>query len=173
MDGRRLAQTAPASASVSRPRTGGKVFVEKANVLEDIIAESQSSSHGRRRYIRTQVIMEPSNGHSPKHHHPTNADAPVIDMKHSKPSSNPHLEAVAMQREKRDKKFPHILAAVDRANNFLDEVDKEMNLAEEARRNKIRRQFEDWNTNVHGEIQVLSFIISLCCIDFYVISIIV
>lgn len=87
---------------------------------------------------------------------------PNVDFKRSKPEANPHAEALAVQRERKEKKFPQILAAVDRSKNFLDEVDKEMSLAEEAKRNKTRRQFEDWNTNAHGQIQVLYIIVLFC-----------
>lgn len=151
MDNRRLTQTAPASG-VARPRTGGKVFVERENVLDDIIEDAKASSQGQRRYIRTKVIEEPVL--SDTRRSPQNNNSPPVDLKRAKNDSNPHAEAVAAMKEKRERQFPHILAAVDRANSFLDEVDKEMSLAEEAKRNKIRRQFEDWNTHVHGEIQV-------------------
>lgn len=155
MDSRRLARTAPVSSSGGgRPRTGGNVFVEKANVLEDIIAESEATAQGSRRYVRTQIVTEqPSDHRRSVGHHTVGVSG--VDFKRSKPDANPHAESVAIQREKKEKKFPQILAAVDRSKSFLDEVDKEMSLAEEAKRNKIRRQFEDWNTNVHGEIQVL------------------
>jgi hypothetical protein len=52
--------------------------------------------------------------------------------------------------------FPVLLDRVDDANKFLDTIEKEMILANEAKNNKIRRQYEDWNTNVHGKIQVRS-----------------
>lgn len=150
MDSRRLTHTAPASGG-PRPRTGGKVFVEKAQVLDDIISESEAAAQGKRRYVKTQVITQPIEEQARPVRLPPNS---TVDFKQSKKDENPHMEAVMMKREKKDKQFPHILAAVDRASNFLDEVDKEMSLAEEAKRNKTRRQFEEWNTNVHGEIQV-------------------
>ena len=67
--------------------------------------------------------------------------------------------------ERQDKMFPELLNNVKKATMFLDNVDKDINLHEETKKNKVRRQFDDWNANVHGAIQVricipnLSFII--------------
>lgn len=161
MESRRLAVTAPASSSsVARPPTVGKVFIEKAAILEDLIADSSQYAQSRKKYVRTEIIdanvdvpLTKTNGTRRSPTLPASSSPPV-DLKRSKKDGNPHADAVALLREKREKAFPIILANVDRATSFLDEVDREMELANEAKRNKTRRQFEEWNTNVHGEIQV-------------------
>jgi hypothetical protein len=37
--------------------------------------------------------------------------------------------------------------------DHLDSIDRELSLVDETKRTKIRRQYEDWNLNVHGTIQ--------------------
>lgn len=148
MADRRLNQTAPGSM---RP-IGGKVFVEKAAILDDIINDSNDASKSQKRYIRTQIIESPVAEEGLKGRPLTSA--PEVDLKRSKKDGNPHAEALQKQKDRRERAFPVLLAGVDQAMAALDDIDREMNLQEEARRNKVRRQFEDWNSNVHGEIQV-------------------
>lgn len=66
--------------------------------------------------------------------------------------------ARTMEREveRQEKLFPELLNNVKKATSFLDNVDKDINLHEETKKNKVRRQFDDWNTHVHGSIQVCS-----------------
>jgi hypothetical protein len=143
----RLNQTAPPSSI--RPRsTTGKVFVEKGQVLEDLIADSELSRQNTKRFIRTEVINNDLKSGGDR------TPPPKVDLKRGIKDDNPHADAVAKFRAKREKLFPIILENVDKATDFLNEIDKEMNLVNEAKRNKTRRQFEEWNQNVHGEIQV-------------------
>ena len=54
---------------------------------------------------------------------------------------------------KKDKEFAKLQNDMRESLNFLDSVDRELNLVNETKRTKVRRQFEDWNQNVHGAIQ--------------------
>ena len=54
---------------------------------------------------------------------------------------------------KKDKEFAKLQEDLKDSLNFLDSVDRELNLVNESKRTKTRRQFEDWNQNVHGAIQ--------------------
>jgi hypothetical protein len=54
---------------------------------------------------------------------------------------------------KKDKEFARLQNDMKEGLDFLDTVDRELNLVAETKRTKTRRQFEDWNTNVHGAIQ--------------------
>ena len=52
-----------------------------------------------------------------------------------------------------DKEFARLQDCMKDSLSFLDEIDRELNLVDETKRTKTRRQFEDWNKNVHGKIQ--------------------
>lgn len=54
---------------------------------------------------------------------------------------------------KKDKEFARLQDDMKDSLDFLDTVDRELNLVNETKRTKTRRQFEDWNQNVHGAIQ--------------------
>ncbi|KAJ1401295.1 hypothetical protein B484DRAFT_338977 [Ochromonadaceae sp. CCMP2298] len=62
-------------------------------------------------------------------------------------------KSIERENEKQERIFPVLLSNLDKATNFLDTIEKEINLHDETQKNKVRRQFEDWNTTVHGSIQ--------------------
>lgn len=160
----RFNHTAPSGAGMRQ--TG--VFVEKPRLFEDMVIAGDDSPNKPSRFIRTQIIQaSPSinKGHGGSQHGKRSPDhangktatvtTQVIDLKKAPKNDNPHAEAVEAHRARKEQRFPIIMSNVEKALSFLDEVDREMQLVDEAKRNKVRRQFEDWNTNVHGEIQVL------------------
>ena len=117
-------------------------YVEKPEVLEDIIS----------------VINSPGE-RSLKHKPPTTKKAePIVafdvNPKPSKNNLSPTEKALESLKEKRDAKFPILLSKVDEATSFLHRIEKEISLHDESEKNKARRQYEDWNTIVHGSIQV-------------------
>ncbi len=63
-------------------------------------------------------------------------------------------KALEASREKQERQFPVLLSNVNKAQSFLDTIDKDINLFDETKKNKTRRQFEEWNSLVHGSIQV-------------------
>jgi len=63
------------------------------------------------------------------------------------------LKALALQKEQSEKRLGMLSGRVQESTKFLDKVDKELELVDETKRTKTRRQFEDWNSNVHGHIQ--------------------
>lgn len=62
-------------------------------------------------------------------------------------------KAMKHNKEKKQKKFLHLSKDIDDCLDFLDAVDKNLSLHEEAELNKVKRQFGEWNTTVHGKIQ--------------------
>eukprot|EP01032_Pedospumella_encystans_P016991 gene16991-19363_t len=62
-------------------------------------------------------------------------------------------KSLERQNEKQERLFPVLLSNLDKATSFLDTIEKDINLHDETQKNKVRRQFEDWNTTVHGSIQ--------------------
>jgi len=63
-------------------------------------------------------------------------------------------KAMQSRAIKQEKEFNRLCTSISDAKAFLSLVDKNLELHDETNRNKTRRQFEDWNTNVHGNIQV-------------------
>jgi len=62
-------------------------------------------------------------------------------------------KALALQKYQNEKRLGVLSSLVQESTNFLNKVDKELELVDETKRTKTRRQFEDWNQNVHGNIQ--------------------
>jgi beta-lactamase class A len=65
------------------------------------------------------------------------------------------IQNAAYQKEKT---YSTLVSDIEKSMSFLDSVDKNILLMEETKRNKTRRQFEDWNTQIHGNIQVSLFL---------------
>ena len=138
-----------------RPRSGGKVFVEKASILEDIIADAEAhKTRSHYRIDKSDTLSTTLHNANHNSHHNANTMNPLESMRKARQPPNPHAEALEAMKERRERKFPVILGNVDKANEVLAEVEREMRLIEEAKYNKTRRQFEEWNANVHGKIQV-------------------
>jgi len=142
------ARTAPLP---SRDKYGGKVFVEKPEILEDVILASIDKSHQKR--YRTEVINRQETMGTIKP-----LPDPIIRQKASLdqlgvPKHN-FTSSAQLSRDHKDKQFPVVMDKVDKASKFLEGIERDMKLFEEAKNNKTRRQYEDWNINVHGEIQV-------------------
>jgi hypothetical protein len=145
-------------SSPPRPM-GGKVFVEKAHILEDLIQDVESTVRSTKYHRTDHSVMTESEKTSTLHandqrsnHHNKNTLDPLQQMKKKYQDNSPHLAVLEAAREKKERKFPLIMQNVEKAIDSLVDVDKELRLYEEAKYNKTRRQFEEWNSNVHGEI---------------------
>lgn len=157
------------SSAISSPdrKKLSQVFVEKPEILDDIIIDSMNT--------RTS---------SPSYHHMESgslsssfAGLSVSNKSRKLKSSESHLlllkeqqkmkymqaeamvkahiqKSIEIAADKEERKFPRIMGNLDRATQFLEHIDKDLQLHEETQQNKVRRQFEDWNTMVHGSIQV-------------------
>jgi len=60
--------------------------------------------------------------------------------------------AIASKKKAAEKKLLTLNSKIKASMSFLEVVDQELDLLDEAKRLKTRRVFEDWNTNVHGSI---------------------
>ena len=130
-----------------RPQKEAKVFVDNTGALEDILSSIPPKREKPPPKVKEEPVFD---------------DNPATLRRERKLIENA-LTAKAMQRNvekslmravsKQDAAFPVMLADVGAATDFLDIIDRDLNLHEETKKNKVRRQFEDWNTNVHGAIQ--------------------
>jgi hypothetical protein len=140
-------------SSESRP---GKVFVEKSEILEELIdsIDFHLSQRNTQAASNSQSFSKKAK-ESPKDH--------TKILKEQQMQRTMQTEAIMQQNiqksleranEKQERLFPMLMGNLDRATSFLDLIEKDINLHDETHKNKVRRQFEDWNTGVHGNIQV-------------------
>ena len=62
--------------------------------------------------------------------------------------------SVLKDAEKKELNLSKNLANIEESRAFLDMIDKNLKMNEESNYNNSRRQFEEWNINVHGKIQM-------------------
>lgn len=130
------------------------VYVDKAECLEDIIdaipqqyrpnsslnskskqsVSTLDSTEIQKRLLREQLAIKAEN------------QAALCKL-----NAQRTIERNKVEREER---FAQNLSDVEESKSFLDTVDKSLGIYEETKKNKMRRQFEDWNKDVHGAINV-------------------
>lgn len=133
----------------------GKVFVEKPDILDDLIDSVDDRSFSKRGVRAKSSTAKTAFGLS---EHSRLLKEQEIQRSHQTElmmKQNIH-KSLEIRKEKEQKLFPILMSNLDKATNFLDTIDKDINLHDETQQNKVRRQFEDWNTTVHGKIQVHS-----------------
>jgi hypothetical protein len=54
---------------------------------------------------------------------------------------------------RREEQYKKHTSNIQRGEAFLETIEKQMKLQSEAKQNKIKKQYEDWSTHVHGAIQ--------------------
>lgn len=62
-------------------------------------------------------------------------------------------ERVAMQGIRREERFQHSVSSLNEGKKLLDSLGAAADLQDAADRTKSRKQFEEWNKNVFGQIQ--------------------
>jgi len=60
--------------------------------------------------------------------------------------------AIERQQFEEEKRFSSLTSSYEESRRLLTEVDRDLALVSTTQQTKTRRQFEDWNTNVHGKI---------------------
>jgi hypothetical protein len=143
----------------NKPRRNGDIYIENLNKFEELVLESRDNSRGN------SPVGKEQRQH---HYHPRLSTAEISDsVKKVKAreflkseyqkidSDNRKIVENSLQRaaEKKKQRFYHLSTDISNCQDFLEGIDKSLSLHDEAARNKTRRQFEDWNTTVHGRIQ--------------------
>jgi hypothetical protein len=138
---------------------GGQVFVEKANRLEEMLEDesrhlnSRSTAGSSRRRVRKIVerrdIEEKEGINKIKARELLSASY----IRTAQETQRNIERSVKRNKDKKSQKFIDLNEDIDRCLDFLDVVDKNISLHDEAELNKVKRQFGEWNLNVHGRIQ--------------------
>jgi hypothetical protein len=147
----------PKKKSRGLNKTTGSIFIDKPEVFEDIVAdipltEKTRSVNYSYRTKRTSVTAEVSATDVQRQ---LLKDQLQIDAEKLERITKENIEkSIRKKVTKQDETFSRLVTDVDECRRSLDAIDKSLGLIEETKRNKLRRQFEDWNTQVHGTIQV-------------------
>lgn len=140
-------------------RATGRIFVEKPEVLEDMVAGAPDFPGSRSKWERKIKAKSATFGPSVRSSTETHKmllieQQKLINMQTEATTKKNVQKSIDMSNERQEKMFPILLTNVDKATSFLDAVDRDISLHDETQKNKVRRQYEDWNTIVHGTIQV-------------------
>lgn len=143
-------------------KTVGNVYVEKDDILEDMLDEEALD---RTRTIRAGLTGKQYNGNFNAQSFAATAPNEMSkQIMNERRALEAHQIEEAMKKSiqkqiqnvvnKKEQMYSTLVSDIEESMSFLDSIDKNMALMEETKRNKTRRQFEDWNTQVHGSIQV-------------------
>ena len=136
------------------------VFVENANRLEEMLADdrigsSQSRSTIGSRSRRVRKIAE--NEKRVKVEDINKAKArELLESSYIRTAQETKRnveKSLKKSSERKARKFKELDDDIEDCLDFLDVVDKNISLHDEAELNKVKRQFGEWNTNVHARIQ--------------------
>lgn len=144
--------------SRSRPTN---LYVENVDVLEDLLSSVSVPSKDRRAYTTPR----------PRSRQPEDRDdnslsaSAVAERLHREQVKKKQdqddaqtkrlvLKSLQQKEANRDARFTRLLSDIEEAKSLLQKIDTGLNMDDEAKRNKVRRHFEDWNVNVHGKIQM-------------------
>ena len=146
------------------------LYVDNADILEELIDEADATrmqdTYGRRSlYQPSKSKSIKSRAVSPKENH-----AKLLEEQKEKErrqidiATKQNIEkSINDNYERQEKAFPIMLANVDKSISFLETIDKNLDLIDNTKKNKTRRQFDDWNANVHGAIQVTIVLPQILC----------
>lgn len=141
-----------------RPPSGGRVYIDNEAVLDIMLQDSDALSPNS---IRAAKARARRSNPEDSEHAESRETTKQKNIEHYKEiSRRTEMEAQksierSLKKKQLDseKKFDHLTNDILEAKELLDSIDESISLQQEAARNKTRRQFEDWNMNVHGKIQ--------------------
>jgi hypothetical protein len=132
----------------------GQMYVENPQVFEEFLTVDDQIPPSRR--FRTNNIIKSNHLEDSKETARQKQIEKYYDTtRRIEANTKRSIErSLKTEKLKKDKKFERCSADVNEAKRFLDEIDENFALQAEAAHNKTRRQFEDWNRDVHGKIQL-------------------
>lgn len=148
------------TGTYNKIKRSNKVFVEKPDILDELITDLTNL---RNNYSTNQNDNNVHNDQQSTTRSVSSAENHIKVLKEQQRLRYIHTESAIQQNisktleinaNKQEKLFPILLNNLDNAKSYLNIIDKDIELHDETQKNKTRRQFEDWNTIVHGSIQV-------------------
>ena len=134
----------------------GKVFVEKPDVLEDLVdGLDYGVGHVSKVSDSQSMSLRSKDSAANNHKNLLRREQQKQRTLQTEAAMKQNIQkSLERANEKQDRLFPVLLSNLDKATSFLDIIEKDISLHDETQKNKVRRQFEDWNSAVHGTIQV-------------------
>lgn len=136
------------------------MFVEKANRLEEMFEDDRTSrpsttGSGAARGRRVRKIVERQDSEATEQLNKLKARELLSAsyLKTAQETQRNIEKSVKRTKEQKAQKFVDLDQDIENCLDFLDVLDKSISLHDEAELNKVKRQFGEWNTNVHGRIQ--------------------
>jgi hypothetical protein len=138
--------------------SAGRVFVDNEAVLQDLLSDAGNTPGLWRAQKKTKAR---ETNPEVNEQHESRETTRLKNLEHYKElSKRTEMDAkkgiertLKLKQKKVEKNFDVLTNDIGDAKGLLDSIDESMALQDEAARNKTRRQFEDWNQNVHGKIQ--------------------
>jgi hypothetical protein len=131
----------------------GNVFVDRPEVLDDLINESSNSVSSRNTKVSNSnrsLVSESSREIQQK----LARELLTMQTQQLELETKQNVaKLIKLKETQKDALYSRLNNHISEAKTLLDAVDKNLELTSEAERNKVRRQFHDWNTTVHGAIQ--------------------
>lgn len=149
------------ASSISSTRSD-KLFVENYDILEDIIADSNANTSNNNKYSQRKSSSRNNSYRktdrilsSVELNSKLLREQMEIKLQQDDAQMKRQLKEALMKRsEDRDTRFKNLMSSIESSKDTLKSIDKNLDLHFETKRNKVRRQFEEWNSNVHGKIQM-------------------
>jgi len=147
------------SSKKSKPaKSSDAVFVEKLETFERLLLDDidlQEDAFSRQSNSSELASTSKKSIHSYDHY----GKSIIADMREKEEKSLQRTReiierSVRRGAEKKAKIFSKNIAEVEEAKSFLDSVDQYLKMNSETNFNNSRRQFEEWNMQVHGKIQM-------------------
>ena len=141
----------------------GAVYIERPDLLGELLSDEipkKTSFYGRRSMLNDSYLS--STSRITNDGSLTSKEIQQKLLKEQLVTKSKQLDEItksniknAMQRriEKNEMKFQKYNNNISDTLKILDVIDKNLQVDYETKKNKVRRQFEDWNSNVHGAIQ--------------------
>lgn len=141
-----------------RPPSGGRVYVDNEGMLDDLLHDAVVlSPNTRRARARAQAGVNPEDSLNFESRETTrlkNAEHYKELYRRTELDAQKSISrAIKKKKKEQEQRFETLTGDILDAKDLLDSIDESLALQDEAARNKTRRQFEDWNMNVHGKIQ--------------------
>ncbi len=140
----------------------GVVYVERPDLLNELLSDDvpKKTSNGQRLMLNDSYLS--STSRITNEGSLTSKEIQQKLLKEQLITKSKQLDEItkaniknAMQRriERNEMKFQKYNSSISDTIKTLDVIDKNLQIDYETKKNKVRRQFEDWNSNVHGAIQ--------------------
>jgi len=147
-----------------QPEAQGKVYIEKLETFEKFINDpdpveqtstrsSTRKSTGGQRLKSSSFSKDEAERQARENRAILEREVREREIRSLEKTREIVARSVRAEAERREKRLLANLSHINDTKRMLDTIDHELKINDETNRNNNRRQFEEWNLNVHGKIQ--------------------